>query len=764
MSNPDLIHAIDEKFDRPELILLCADLGLPREEIMIGEKGKLENVINLVEHCQRHGRMKDLIAYCRRKRPNFPQFTEMDERGVTAAQQAAWDEGLKTYYDRLKKQIGFVRILGRSNVEPLENVFTHVNVMDRITAEKRHGIDRLVVEAHPRDFERLGRTKRVAGDEAVATYSKLFVLGKPGAGKTTFLKHTALRAINGEIDKIPIFVTLKELSDGGMEIFPFMVRQFKMHQFPNPELFVKHKLQNGEAIVLFDGLDEVNLEDEKRSKLIDALNEFVNQFSYCLYLLSCRVAATDYSFTQFEYVEMADFDRKQINGYIGRWFVKDKEKGNRCRHDLLQNKENETVRELAQTPLLLSLLCLVYEELNKFPPERHELYEEAARALLAKWDDSRKINRDIMYKQLSLGRKQKMLASIAAQNFEEGQYFIKEQQLAGQIESYLQRVPNVKEPDGELVLKAMAAQHGIFVERARGIYSFSHLTLQEYFMAKYIVDNEARGAVERMMVHVTKDNWNEVFLLTASMIDDAKNFCNLYLLQIRKLLGEDAQLATIFQWANYKSAHLQLFYKPAEARAFLIREAIRRVPNYDNLTLDDIHTSASSIAFDIDSDISEIESSIEHTNVFDGYIYLLSDSSLKNASIQFFTEINSKLLVYVPQLAHKLHLTDLANALTKLNIPDPDAPYESWYIFARKFESLLEQYRDQWDIFTKFHVDDEEIKMFMNLPDELVNKLVSILDACFIFVRCLKVAVLSKEERQGFEGQILYFPAPDAGD
>jgi predicted NACHT family NTPase len=41
------------------------------------------------------------------------------------------------------------------------------------------------------------------------SFEELMVLGKPGAGKTTFLKHLVLQATNGKINKIPIFVSLK---------------------------------------------------------------------------------------------------------------------------------------------------------------------------------------------------------------------------------------------------------------------------------------------------------------------------------------------------------------------------------------------------------------------------------------------------------------------------------------------------------------------------------------------------------------------------
>ena len=49
--------------------------------------------------------------------------------------------------------MGFVRILGRKEAEPLENVFTYVNVMEKPLAERRYDIARLMAEFAPRDFD-----------------------------------------------------------------------------------------------------------------------------------------------------------------------------------------------------------------------------------------------------------------------------------------------------------------------------------------------------------------------------------------------------------------------------------------------------------------------------------------------------------------------------------------------------------------------------------------------------------------------------------
>ncbi|MEZ4641428.1 MAG: NACHT domain-containing protein [Chloroflexota bacterium] len=478
----------------------------------------------------------------------------VEKVGKRASDETKWRWSIEKYYTSLFERVGFVRVLGRMEAEPLENVFTHVNVLDKVSAERRYDVARLMAEFAPRDFSWTERVKRVPGDKAAAEFPKLFILGKPGAGKTTFLKHTALRAIKHEIKKVPVFVTLKELSDSGMEIVPFIVHQFTVHQLPEAAAFVEPLLKNGNALVLFDGLDEVNLEGNKRADLIRALNDFVYQYSDCPMMLTCRVAATDYSFTQFEYVEMADFDEGQMGHYIDRWFVGDTVKRDNCRQALLHDAVNKPVRELAQVPLLLALLCLVYEERGEFPPNRDEIYDEATRALLVKWDSSRNIVRDTVYRELSLKHKQKMLARIAAETFSAGEYFLAEKRVVTLIETYLGGVPGLAEPDGEHVLKAMEAQHGIFVERAWGIHSFSHLTLQEYFAARYIVDNEQRGTVAQLMRYVGDDRWREVFKLTAGMLGEATEFFEQYLAAVPTLLQNDSRLLALLQWGVQKSA------------------------------------------------------------------------------------------------------------------------------------------------------------------------------------------------------------------
>lgn len=129
--------------------------------------------------------------------------------------------------------------------EKLEDIFTDVNVLDKISAEQRYSLDHMREHFGPRAFRYDEKVQRLPGLEVLKDHNKLFILGKPGAGKTTFLKWSAIQAIRGGIDYFPIFVSLKTLSDSnqklrtGDEVLDYIVRLCGVHQMPEPQQFVE---------------------------------------------------------------------------------------------------------------------------------------------------------------------------------------------------------------------------------------------------------------------------------------------------------------------------------------------------------------------------------------------------------------------------------------------------------------------------------------------------------------------------------------------
>jgi hypothetical protein len=437
-----------------------------------------------------------------------------------------WGQAEKRYKKRINDLYGFIRVLGSLEPVALDDIFTDVHILDKPSAYRRFNIEELSkAQTNPDTFRIETRTPGIRVIQRELGH-RLYILGKPGAGKTTFMKYLVRYSIQGKLQKIPIFITLKDWADSGLEIKDFIVQQFNICDFPEAGAFIEYILESGEAILLFDGLDEVRKEANQRKTVIAKVHSFVQKYYRTQSVITCRVAATDYSFTEFTYIELADFDDKQVETYTRKWFHKSKDKADKFLQEL-NKPENRGVKELGRSPLLLSLICLAFDETLQIPQRRVELYEEALDALLKKWDASRTIERDEIYYKLSLGRKRQMFSILAAESFEKGEIFFQKRQLADRISEYLRKLHPADindDPDGEFVLNAIAAQHGIFTEMAKDIFAFAHLTFQEYYAARYITSNTNEGTLERLAKYITDSRWREVFLLTASLLDEADHF------------------------------------------------------------------------------------------------------------------------------------------------------------------------------------------------------------------------------------------------
>jgi len=304
-----------------------------------------------------------------------------------------WAIASQRYRKRVYELYSTMRMLGIPSPVSVEGIYTDLHFLDKPTAFHRYDIVRLQREHDEKGFHQpLG--DRTSAFDIVNKQDRLFILGKPGAGKTTLLKHLTLLAVKGEIGKIPIFVSLNDWANSKEGLKPFIERQFEICDFPDAETFIEEALlKKGRAIILFDGLDEVNEGNNKRNEITRFITDFTNQYPKNKYLITCRVAATDYSFERFSYVEIADFTNEQVNIFVKKWFNSQQEKGERFLKEIAKS-EHRGLRELAQVPILLNLLCLNFDETLTFPPRQSEIYQEAIDALLKKWDSSRNIKRD----------------------------------------------------------------------------------------------------------------------------------------------------------------------------------------------------------------------------------------------------------------------------------------------------------------------------------------------------------------------------------
>ncbi|MCO5214314.1 MAG: NACHT domain-containing protein, partial [Caldilinea sp.] len=479
--------------------------------------------------------------------------------------QVAWAKAQDRYDAEIIRQHGTIRIFGQTTPKPLREIYTDVFVLDTPTAHRRFGPEQLAV--HLWNEERglpFRHAERKPGIGLLDSGTQFFLLGKPGAGKTTFLKYLAVRearrgAWGRSLGKLPIFVPLRQYADAGKSLFDFIVDQFDVCHFPgNAAPFVDALLASGKALVLFDGLDEVAKSDaeDRRGAVTAELMTFARTYSRCHILITCRIAAIDTTLDDgFTYLEMADFVPEQVDHFVRAWFLDADALDVSARLaqemlDELARPDHAGIRDLGRSPLLLTLLCLNYAETLTFPARRVEIYEEALDALLKKWDSSRQIRRGGLYKTLSLGRKRQMFARIAYDAFARSEIVFPQASLEAWLKAYLVNVPELPaavDIDAEAVLQEIVAQHGIFAEQARHLFSFAHLTFQEYYAASYVAESMNAGVLDTLLAHVTDAKWREVFLLTASLLPDATAFLDKMLRAVNGIALQTTRVKALVQ-------------------------------------------------------------------------------------------------------------------------------------------------------------------------------------------------------------------------
>jgi len=537
------------------------------------------------------------------------------------------------YRDKIQYECGTMQLLDVSHPVALDNLYVDVNMLDKIPSQRWVRISDRLQDFDPSadDFDRfylgLVLQARVPGLEAANTNPKLMVLGKPGAGKTTFLKHLAIECNKGnfQADRVPIFIRLKRYADdaiysGNFDLLNYISQSLQTCDVAATD--VESLLKHGRALILLDGLDEVPEQDGKaiRQQIIWLCERYYkNQFA-----ITCRTQAQKYRFDSFTNVEVADFYQEQIESFAKKWFVAVarnlEEKGLAKATEFiekLKQPENKRVRELSITPILLSLTCLVFNDLQDLPTNRSKLYEQGLNILVSRWDEARGIERDEIYRNLTLPHKLKLLSQIAAITFEQGDYFFEQGKIQQLIAGYLCILPDAEtDPDSrqlasESVLKSIEVQHGLLIERAREIYSFSHLTFQEYFTAKEIVARWIPQASEYLASHVIERRWREVFLLSVGMLRNSDNLLLLRRQQIGTFVASfDEKLQQFLIWVNDKSLLVEVPYRLMAVRAFYFALALdiaRKNANaYDrsldiahSLDLDLAHSFAR--AYDLDS-------------------------------------------------------------------------------------------------------------------------------------------------------------------
>ena len=270
-----------------------------------------------------------------------------------------------------------------------------------------------------------------------------------------------------------------------------------------PVGFFEHWLEDGRALILLDGLDEVP-QSGKRYDVVSRIENFLGQFDRNYAIITSRPAGYRRDFfrmEEFPHYEMQRFDDEKILTFINNWYdSRFRGLGEAARWKKSLQKaldDNDRIKLLARNPLLLTIIVLIHRYQAVLPKERHRLYDRAVEMLLISWDAKKELSSDGQLQYLDrddLGRLMELLAYWVhtqgnVENNESGTLIGQEElreQLRGEIKELKQVQLYQAREEAERFIDLIRERTGLLNEQGQDYYAFVHKTFQEYLCAEEI--------------------------------------------------------------------------------------------------------------------------------------------------------------------------------------------------------------------------------------------------------------------------------------
>nr|WP_242023002.1 NACHT domain-containing protein [Pseudanabaena mucicola] len=216
--------------------------------------------------------------------------------------------------EKINHQCGILRLLDVNRPIKIEQIYIDVNILEQIASQQWLEIA-AINSLTPEDIDRYGLGKivesQISGIQAVAKYNKLRVLGKPGSGKSTFLKHLAIECNREQFgeSQIPIFIKLRDFAKARRDNNQIDLLEFIHQEFLTSDIsqlsVIKKLLQAGRILLLIDGMDEVP--HEEKQVVINEIRQFADKYHKNQFVATCRIASQKLSLQSFTDVEIAPF-------------------------------------------------------------------------------------------------------------------------------------------------------------------------------------------------------------------------------------------------------------------------------------------------------------------------------------------------------------------------------------------------------------------------------------------------------------------------
>ena len=332
--------------------------------------------------------------------------------------------------------------------------------------------------------------------------------------------------------RIPFFIPLRNCQSGQLPAADELPQMIATSVGKPPQSWVQGVLDDGRAIVMLDGVDEVPAQN--RERLREEIREIVEAYPECYFVLTSRPTAVADEWNdwldelKFRRADVSPMSLQDVERFVGTWYsATAKELGRQGRPDpglaeqarrlVEQFQQNPPLSLLATNPLLCAMICALHRVRHeKLPESQYELCETLCHMLLHKRERESHLNWQAFpeeYIALKYEQKRGIAQQLAQWLMEKGQSAMPVEVAYEQVAAALQRIPGRNADEAPLILKTLIERSGLLREPNPDVVDFLHNTFKELLAGDEIA---ARGVAETVLEHLDDESWRRVGLFAVA--------------------------------------------------------------------------------------------------------------------------------------------------------------------------------------------------------------------------------------------------------
>lgn len=403
-----------------------------------------------------------------------------------------------------------------------------------------------------KDFDDVHKDQREGLGDVLSKNGKLAILAKPGGGKSTLVKRLAIAyaypyrkdLIKDELpnsDWFPIFLRCRELGERVTKSITEIIQNIPNRAeisdcIDEFALLTSTSLQDGSALLLIDGLDEIS-EDKHRVSFINQLRTFTATYPNIQIVITSREAGFrvvgGIIASYCSNYKLSALNPEEIEELSVKWHREIIDDSEKTKKDAISLSKliigDSRIRNLAENPLLLTTLLFVKRWAGYLPTKKSVLYQEMIKLLMVTWNVEG-------HEQLDIEEAEPQLAYVAFWMTLNGTQTITFGDLKDCLQSARKQMPDIlgftnisvpefiRRVESRSSLLILSGHKELETGEITPIYEFLHLSFQEHLTAKAIVEKFVSqeyanmSALEILEPHISDESWKEVVPLVAILL------------------------------------------------------------------------------------------------------------------------------------------------------------------------------------------------------------------------------------------------------